>query len=142
MPDATRFLDNETAPDTVHPSLWRLARLNAIHGLFEVVPGIYQVRGFALANVTFIEGATGLIVVDPLGSVGAARRPRSTSTHTHRPKKPVTTIIYTHSHSDHYGGARGVGGCGRGRSGPHGRHRPGRLHGGRDRRDRSSPATP
>lgn len=101
------FLDNETAPDTVHPSLWRLARLNAIHGLFEVVPGVYQVRGFALANVTFIEGATGLIVVDPLGSVGAARAALDLY-HAHRPKKPVTAIIYTHSHSDHYGGARGV----------------------------------
>ena len=101
------FLENETAPDTVHPSLWRLARLNAIHGLFEVVPGVYQVRGFALANVTFIEGATGLIVVDPLGSVGAARAALDLY-YAHRPKKPVTTIIYTHSHSDHYGGARGV----------------------------------
>jgi alkyl sulfatase BDS1-like metallo-beta-lactamase superfamily hydrolase len=101
------FLENETAPDTVHPSLWRLARLNAIHGLFEVVPGVYQVRGFALANVTFIEGATGLIVVDPLGSVGAARAALDLY-YAHRPKKPITTIIYTHSHSDHYGGARGV----------------------------------
>ena len=101
------FLDNETAPDTVHPSLWRLARLNAIHGLFEVVPGVYQVRGFALANVTFIEGATSLIVVDPLGSVGAARSALDLY-YAHRPKKPVTTIIYTHSHSDHYGGTRGV----------------------------------
>lgn len=101
------FLDSETPPDTVHPSLWRLARLNAIHGLFEVVPGVYQVRGFALANVTFIEGATGLIVIDPLGSVGAARAALDLY-YAHRPKKPVTTVIYTHSHSDHYGGARGV----------------------------------
>lgn len=67
------FLADEKVPDSVHPSLWRLARLNAINGLFEVVPGVYQVRGLALANVTFIEAATGLIIVDPLGSVGAAR---------------------------------------------------------------------
>lgn len=101
------FLDAETAPDTVHPSLWRLARLNAVHGLFEVVPGVYQVRGFALANVTFIEGASGLIVVDPLGSVGAARAALDLYL-AHRPQRRVTAVIYTHSHSDHYGGARGV----------------------------------
>ncbi len=106
-PGRYAFLQNETPPDTVHPSLWRLARLNAVQGLFEVVPGVYQVRGFALANVTFIEGATGLIVVDPLGSVGAARAALDLY-YAHRPKKPVTTVIYTHSHSDHYGGARGV----------------------------------
>ncbi len=101
------FLSNETPPDTVHPSLWRLARLNAIHGLFEVVPGVYQVRGLALANVTFIEGANGLIVVDPLGSVGAARAALDLY-FAHRPKRPVVAVIYTHSHSDHYGGVRGV----------------------------------
>ncbi len=101
------FLSAEAPPDSVHPSLWRLARLNAIHGLFEVVPGVYQVRGLALANVTFIEGATGLIVVDPLGSVGAARAALELY-FSHRSKRPVVAVIYTHSHSDHYGGARGV----------------------------------
>ncbi len=101
------FLTNAAPPDTVHPSLWRLARLNAIHGLFEVVPGVYQVRGLALANVTFIEGTTGLIVVDPLGSVGAARAALDLY-FAHRPKRPVVAVIYTHSHSDHYGGVRGV----------------------------------
>jgi alkyl sulfatase BDS1-like metallo-beta-lactamase superfamily hydrolase len=84
-----------------------IAKLNAIHGLFEVVPGIYQVRGFALANITFIEGATGVIVVDPLGSVGAAKAALDLY-RAHRPARPVTAVIYTHSHSDHYGGARGV----------------------------------
>ncbi len=112
LPDAARsgryaFLDADVAPDTVHPSLWRLSQLNAIHGLFEVVPGVYQVRGFALANITFIEGATGVIVVDPLGSVGSAKAALDLY-HAHRPKRPVTAVIYTHSHSDHYGGARGV----------------------------------
>jgi alkyl sulfatase BDS1-like metallo-beta-lactamase superfamily hydrolase len=101
------FLNDEKVPDTVHPSLWRLARLNAINGLFEVVPGVYQVRGLALANVTFIEGATGVIVVDPLGSVGAARASIDLY-FAHRPKRPVVAVIYTHSHSDHYGGVRGV----------------------------------
>ena len=112
LPEAGRsgryaFLDAETAPETVHPSLWRLARLNTIHGLFEIVPGVYQVRGFALANITFIEGATGVIVVDPLGSVGSAKAALDLYL-AHRPKRAVTAVIYTHSHSDHYGGARGV----------------------------------
>ena len=101
------FLNDEKVPDTVHPSLWRLARLNAINGLFEVVPGVYQVRGLALANVTFIEGAKGLIIVDPLGSVGAARASLDLY-FAHRPKRAVVAVIYTHSHSDHYGGVRGV----------------------------------
>ena len=59
------FLDG-VRPDTVNPSLWRMARLNRIHGLFQVTERIYQVRGFCLANITFVEGDTGLIVMDPL----------------------------------------------------------------------------
>lgn len=101
------FLNDEKVPDTVHPSLWRLARLNAINGLFEVVPGVYQVRGLALANATFVEGTSGVIIVDPLGSVGAARASLDLY-FAHRPKRPVVAVIYTHSHSDHYGGVRGV----------------------------------
>lgn len=68
------FLGNEGAPPTVNPSLWRQARLNAIHGLFEVVPGIYQVRGFDIANMTLIEGQKGVVVADVLTSIEAARR--------------------------------------------------------------------
>jgi alkyl sulfatase BDS1-like metallo-beta-lactamase superfamily hydrolase len=60
------------APPTVNPSLWRLAQLNAIHGLFKVVDGIYQVRGFSLGNMTVVEGQTGIIVIDPLSSIGSA----------------------------------------------------------------------
>ena len=60
------FLENEAAPDSVNASLWRLARLNRIHGLFEVTDRVYQVRGFDLANMTIIEGETGVILVDPL----------------------------------------------------------------------------
>jgi alkyl sulfatase BDS1-like metallo-beta-lactamase superfamily hydrolase len=101
------FLAAEAPPPTVHPSLWRLARLNAIHGLFEVVPGVYQLRGFALANMTVIEGARGVIVVDPLGSTGAARLGLDLYFQ-HRPRKPVTAVIYTHSYADHYPGAGGV----------------------------------
>jgi alkyl sulfatase BDS1-like metallo-beta-lactamase superfamily hydrolase len=106
-PQRYGFLASETPPPTVHPSLWRLARLNAIHGLFEAAPGVYQVRGFALANMTIVEGARGIIVVDPLGSTGAARLGLDLY-FAHRPKKPVTAVIYTHSHGDHYPGAGGV----------------------------------
>lgn len=98
---------NEPAPDTANPSLWRQARLNALHGLFEVTPGIYQVRGFDLSNITFIEGEKGLIVIDPLISAEPAAAALALM-RAHRGDKPVTGVIYTHSHVDHYGGVRGV----------------------------------
>lgn len=94
-------------PDTVHPGLWRQARLNAIHGLFEVVPGIYQVRGFDISNVTFVEGRRGVLVVDPLTSAQPAAAALALYRQ-HRGDKPVTGVLYTHSHVDHYGGVRGV----------------------------------
>ncbi len=100
------FLDGE-APDTVHPSLWRVSRLNAVHGLFKVTERIYQVRGFCLANVTFVETDTGLIVIDPLTFVEHARAALQLYT-THRGERPVRAIVYTHSHRDHYGGAAGI----------------------------------
>jgi alkyl sulfatase BDS1-like metallo-beta-lactamase superfamily hydrolase len=98
---------NEPAPDSANPSLWRQARLNALHGLFEVTPGIYQVRGFDLSNITFIEGERGFIVVDPLISAEPAAAALALM-RAHRGDKPVTGVIYTHSHVDHYGGVRGV----------------------------------
>lgn len=101
------FLDQEQGPDTVHPSLWRVSRLNAVHGLFRVTERIYQVRGFSLANVTFIEGDSGLIVIDPLTYVEAARAALALY-RAHRGDKPIKAIIYTHSHRDHYGGAAGI----------------------------------
>src|SRR6478735_7797365 len=67
------FLSAEAAPPTVDPSLWRQSRLNMHHGLFEVVPGVYQVRGLDIANMTLIEGNTGVIVVDTLTSIEGAR---------------------------------------------------------------------
>ncbi len=100
------FLDGEQ-PDTVNPSLWRQARLNAVHGLFEVTPGIYQVRGFDISNITFVEGERGLIVIDPLTSTEPAAAALKLMRE-HRGDKPVTAVIYTHSHVDHYGGVRGV----------------------------------
>ncbi len=95
------------APDTVNPSLWRMAQLNTIHGLFEVTDRIYQVRGFSLANVTFIEGDKGVIVVDPLQFTEHARAAIALYRQ-HRGDRPVVAVIYTHSHRDHYGGVRGV----------------------------------
>ena len=94
-------------PDTVNPSLWRQAKLNLIHGLFEVTEGIYQVRNFDLSNITFIEGDTGYIVIDPLISAEPAAAALALLRE-HRGNKPVTAVIYTHSHVDHYGGIRGV----------------------------------
>jgi alkyl sulfatase BDS1-like metallo-beta-lactamase superfamily hydrolase len=99
--------DGMPLPDTVNPSLWRQAQLNNKHGLFEVTPGIYQVRGFDISNVTFIEGKSGYIVVDPLTSAEPAAAALALM-RKHRGDKPVTAVIYTHSHVDHYGGVRGV----------------------------------
>lgn len=97
----------QDAPPTANPSLWRQAQLNAIHGLFKVADGVYQLRGLSLANMTIVEGATGLIVIDTLYGADAARDALELY-FAHRPRRPVTALIYTHSHADHYGGARGV----------------------------------
>ncbi|MGJ5132987.1 alkyl/aryl-sulfatase [Bradyrhizobium oligotrophicum] len=102
-----RFLDAEQAPPTVNPSLWRQAKLNMHHGLFEVVPGVYQVRGLDIANMTLIEGDTGVIVVDTLTSIEGARAALELY-YQHRGVRPVTAVMFTHTHTDHWGGARGV----------------------------------
>jgi alkyl sulfatase BDS1-like metallo-beta-lactamase superfamily hydrolase len=94
-------------PDTVHPDLWRQAELLAIHGLFEVVPGVYQVRGYDMSNIAFIEGDEGVIVLDPLVSCECAGAALALYRR-HRGDRPVTGLIYSHSHIDHFGGARGV----------------------------------
>ncbi|MEN9316241.1 MAG: hypothetical protein RIS35_2634, partial [Pseudomonadota bacterium] len=99
--------DDERAPPSVNPSLWRHARLNRVHGLFKVTDRIWQVRGFDLANITIIEGDTGLIIIDPLTFVEAAKASLELF-FAHRPKRPVVAVIYSHSHTDHYGGALGV----------------------------------
>ncbi|MDP1618756.1 alkyl/aryl-sulfatase [Phenylobacterium sp.] len=104
---AFAFEEAEEPPPTVNPSLWRQARLNALHGLFEVTPGVYQVRGFDLSNITFIEGERGYLVIDPLISAEPAAAALALMRQ-HRGDKPVTGVIYTHSHVDHYGGVRGV----------------------------------
>jgi alkyl sulfatase BDS1-like metallo-beta-lactamase superfamily hydrolase len=95
------------APDTVNPSLWRQSQLNNIRGLFQVTDGVYQLRGFDLANMTLIEGKTGWIVIDPLTSAETAANALAFATK-HLGAKPVSTIIFTHSHIDHFGGAFGI----------------------------------
>ncbi|MBK6614579.1 alkyl sulfatase dimerization domain-containing protein [Ottowia sp.] len=101
------FLKADTPIDSVNPSLWRQAQLNLIHGLFKVTDRVYQVRGFDLANMTIIEGDNSLILIDPLLAVETSRAALDLY-YQHRPKKPVGAVIYTHSHSDHFGGVKGV----------------------------------
>ncbi len=100
------FIEGE-APDSVNPSLWRQAKLNGITGLFEVVDGIYQVRGYDLSNISFIRGETGWIVLDPLITVEAARAALALINQ-ELGDRPVVAVIYSHSHADHFGGVRGV----------------------------------
>ena len=92
-PQQYEFLQAD-APPSVNPSLWRLAQLNAINGLFTVVDGMYQVRGFSLANMTIVEGRTGIIVIDPLSTVASAKEGIDLY-FAHRPRKPVVAVIYT-----------------------------------------------
>lgn len=105
--EALSFLDGES-PDTVNPSLWRQAQLNAQHhGLYEVVDGIYQVRSFDIANMTLVRGETGWIVIDPLTSSEASRAALALANQ-HLGERPVTAVIHTHSHADHFAGVLGV----------------------------------
>lgn len=98
---------SEDAPDTVNPNLWRHAQLNAHHGLFEVAKGVWQVRGYDISNITFVRGNKGWIVIDPLTVEHTARAAYDLISQ-HLGKHPVTAVIYTHSHADHFGGVLGV----------------------------------
>ncbi|WP_395298421.1 alkyl/aryl-sulfatase [Kitasatospora hibisci] len=100
------FLEQD-CPATAHPSLWRQGQLVARHGLYEVTAGIYQVRGLDLSNMTLVEGDTGVIVIDPLISVETAAAALALYRE-HRGDRPVTGMIYTHSHGDHFGGSRAI----------------------------------
>lgn len=94
--------------ESIHPSLQRQAVLNMAYGLYEVVPGrIYQVRGFDLANISFIKGDTGWIVFDPLTAAETARAALQ-FINDKLGKRPVVAVVYSHSHGDHFGGVRGV----------------------------------
>jgi alkyl sulfatase BDS1-like metallo-beta-lactamase superfamily hydrolase len=104
--DLYAFLSGEP-PTSVHPSLWRQSTLAAKQGLYEVVEGIYQVRGLDLSNISFIEGDTGVIVIDPLISTETAAAALALY-RAHRGDRAVSAVIYTHSHVDHFGGVLGV----------------------------------
>ncbi|WP_282949267.1 MULTISPECIES: alkyl sulfatase dimerization domain-containing protein [unclassified Sphingopyxis] len=106
------FLQSKDAPDTVNPSLWRQARLDAVHGLFEVVPGkIWQIRGYDISVMTIIRGKSGWIVVDPLLSEETAAAGWKLFADTVEAKDkvlPIRAVIFSHSHSDHFGGVGGI----------------------------------
>jgi len=104
--DSYGFVQGD-APPSVHPSLWRQSKLAAKQGLYEVVEGIYQVRGLDLSNISFIEGDTGVIVIDPLISTETAAAALALY-RKHRGDRSVVAVIYTHSHVDHFGGVLGV----------------------------------
>ncbi|GAO41093.1 putative alkyl/aryl-sulfatase [Flavihumibacter petaseus NBRC 106054] len=100
------FIKGES-PATANPSLWRQSEINSINGLFKVTDGIYQIRGFDLANMTLVEGKTGWIIIDPLLSPPTARAGLELA-NAKLGKRKVSAIIHTHSHIDHFGGIRGV----------------------------------
>jgi len=104
--DAYSFITGDPPP-SVNPSLWRQCMLTAKQGLYEVVPGIYQVRGLDLSNISFVEGDSGLIVIDPLVSTEVAAAALQLY-RSRRGDRPVVAVIYTHSHVDHFGGVLGV----------------------------------
>lgn len=100
------FIKGE-APASVNPSLWRQEKLNNEAGLFKVTEGIWQIRGYDLANMTLVAGKTGWIVIDPLLTAEMAKATLDFAMEK-LGKKPVVAVIYTHSHVDHFGGVRGV----------------------------------
>jgi alkyl sulfatase BDS1-like metallo-beta-lactamase superfamily hydrolase len=103
------FIDKngENAPSSVNPSLWRQAALNNIHGLFKVTDGIYQIRGYDLANMSIIDSDNGWIIVDPLTSLETASK-AFLFAQKHLGTKLVKAILFTHSHIDHFGGVQGI----------------------------------
>ncbi len=102
-----QFLDQEEEFDSIHPSLHRQSRLNNNYGLYEVIPGIYQVRGFDLSDITFVRGKTGWIVFDPLVSLEPVRAAWELFQEHVGEGLPVSAVIYSHTHGDHWGGVRG-----------------------------------
>ena len=103
-----QFLDQREEFDSIHPSLLRQSRLNNNYGLYEVIPGIYQVRGFDLSDITFVRGKTGWIVFDPLVSAETVRAAWKLFQNHVGEGLPVSAVIYSHTHADHWGGVRGI----------------------------------
>jgi alkyl sulfatase BDS1-like metallo-beta-lactamase superfamily hydrolase len=95
------------APDTMNPSLWRHLGLLNNHGLFEVTPGLWQVRGLDISVMSIIATETGYIIVDPLTATETAAAAMSL-VREHIGDKPIVAVIYTHSHGDHFGGVKGI----------------------------------
>lgn len=104
---SSKILQDMDAPETVNPALWRMAQLHMITGLFEVTPGIFQVRGYDLSNMTIVEGDEGITIYDPLISAETAKAALDLN-YAERGHKPVKAIMLTHSQIDHFGGIRGV----------------------------------
>jgi alkyl sulfatase BDS1-like metallo-beta-lactamase superfamily hydrolase len=110
MSDLSRYdyiTDDAPAPDTVNPSLWRQSQLLRRGGLYKVTEGVYQVRNNDIANLTIVEGETGLVIIDCAACVEAAAQGMELF-RAHVGDKPVVAVIYTHTHIDHYGGVKGV----------------------------------
>jgi len=103
-----QFLYKQDDFDSIHPSLLRQSVLNNNYGLYEVVPGIYQVRGFDLSNITFVRGKTGWIVFDPMISAETVRAAWKLFQNHVGEGLPVSAVIYSHTHGDHWGGVRGI----------------------------------
>ena len=106
--NAFQFLEDESAPPSVNPSLWRQSRLNAnYHGLFKVVDGVYQIRGFDLSVMSIVATDSGYLVIDPLLTPPPAKAGMEL-VYKHLGRKPIIAVIYTHSHIDHWGGVKGI----------------------------------
>lgn len=102
------FLNGEGEFDSIHPSLLRIARLNNNFGLYEVIPGIYQVRGLDLSDMTLVRGKTGWIVFDTMTTTETARAAWELFQEHTGEGLPVTAVIYSHTHADHWGGVRSL----------------------------------
>ncbi|KAK6369680.1 hypothetical protein LTS17_009586 [Exophiala oligosperma] len=105
--DEYSFVHAQEAPPTVDARLWRQAQLLSKQGLYRLTPSIYQVRGFDISHITFVEGDMGVIVIDPLVSCECAAAALAFYQQ-HRPVRQIKAVVYTHSHIDHYGGAAGL----------------------------------
>ena len=103
-----QFLDTQDEFDSIHPSLLRQSVLNNNYGLYEVIPGIYQVRGFDLSDISFVRGKTGWIVFDPLVTKEVVRAAWKLFQEHVGEGLPVSAVIYSHTHGDHWGGVRGI----------------------------------
>jgi alkyl sulfatase BDS1-like metallo-beta-lactamase superfamily hydrolase len=106
--DRFNFIDQRESFDSIHPSLHRIARLNNNYGLYEVIPGIYQVRGIDLANITFVRGRTGWIVFDVMITAEVARAAWRFFQQHRGEGLPISAVVYSHNHGDHWGGIRGL----------------------------------